>query len=126
MEKVTKKNPKRVEAAERKGTQARLMKMKEQILAGSTASNVPSNTINPTTNVPSNTSNAATTKSTDVYIYSLGLVAVLAVGLCVFFTPLNVKRRYSHSKLFSKLRINRRKKKSPTFMTNNVVQLGNK
>ena len=56
MEEVTKKNPKRVEAG-KKGYQARLMKMKGQILAGT--SNVTSNTSNPTTNVPStDTSNA--------------------------------------------------------------------
>ena len=121
MEKVTKKNRKRVKAR-KKGYQARLLKMKEQILAGTTstsnpAKNVPSNTSNPTTNVPSNTSNAAsnvpsnasnaaTTKSTDVYMYGVGLVAIRAVELCVF-TPLEV---VSHSKLFSKLRIDRRKK----------------
>ena len=92
MKEVTKKSPKRVKAG-KKGYPARLLKMKEPILPGTTASNVPSNT---TTNVSSNTSNAtsnfsnasnaATIKSTDVYIYSIGLVVILVVGLCVFYT----------------------------------------
>ena len=101
MEEVTKKNPKRVEAR-KKAYKARMLKFKEEILAGTTntnnpnnvpsntsnhTTNVPSNSSNPTTNVPSNvpSNNAAATKSTNVYMYSVGSLVILAVGLCVFF-----------------------------------------
>ena len=121
---VTKKNPNRVEG--RKNTyQARLLKIKEKILADTTnTSNVPSNTSNPASNVPSNTSNPTTnptssTKSTDVYTYSVGSLAIIVVGLCFFFTPLKARRSRR------RLRINSRRKKNLLYSLNVVQRCSN-
>ena len=71
MEEVTKKNLKKVEAG-KKGYQARLLKLKKEVLAGTTAGTTGTNTA---TNPGSNSGTTATTPgsstkciTTDVYI----------------------------------------------------------
>ena len=91
-EKVT-KDPKRVEAA-RKGREKYMNKLKESILndvkKGSRDTN---NSSNETTSATSNSSNditsitnTTTTRSNDTYVYGVGILAVVAIGVCVFFT----------------------------------------
>ena len=89
MEGVTKKNPKKVKAG-KKAYQTRMLKMKEDILAGtrpaSTGSMPPSTGSTPASTLASNpSSNPTTIKSTDGYMYGVGSLAILAVGLCIFF-----------------------------------------
>ena len=112
---VTKKNPKRVEGG-KKAYEARLLKLKEQILSNTSnipsnvhinASNVPTNASNAASNVPSNTSNAATTKSTDVYMYGVRSLAILVVKLCVFYT-FKGKKKVQQA-------VQQRRKTCPTF-----------
>ena len=61
LKQVTKKNPKKVEAG-KKGYQARLLKMKEEILAGT---NSGTNGSNPGTNSGTNGSNPGTNSGTN-------------------------------------------------------------
>ena len=69
LKQVTKKNPKKVEAG-KKGYQARLLKMKEEILAGS----------NPGTISGTSGSNPGTNSGTTI-TFSICLIVILAVGL---------------------------------------------
>ena len=105
-EKVT-KDPKRVEAG-RRGRKNFMNKLKEDILndakigsrdtsnASNETTNVNTNASNETTSPTNNasnetttpaasTSNTTTTKSNDTYVYGVGILAVLAIGVCVFF-----------------------------------------
>ena len=93
IKKVTKeKNPNRV-AAGKKSYETHMIKLKEDILSGSSTSNTPntpsdtSNASNATSNATSNTSNNATTKSSSyvAHMYGVGILSILAVGLCVFY-----------------------------------------
>ena len=96
------KNPKRFEAA-RKGRENYMNKLKESILndanKGSGDASNASNEITSTTSNASNkttsatntvttpaTSNnsTATTISSDTYVYGVGILAVLAIDVCVF------------------------------------------
>ena len=91
-EKVT-KNPKRVEAAH-KGRENYMNKLNESILndakkgSGDTsnASNETTKATNTVTNPATSTNNATTTRSSDTDVYGVGTLAVLAIGVCVFFT----------------------------------------
>ena len=81
-QKVTKdKDTKRIDAG-RKRKKNFIKKMKENILndakqgGGDT-----NNSINETTGV----TNVTTTRSNDTYAYSIGILAVLAIGVCIFF-----------------------------------------
>ena len=69
-----------------------MIKLKEDILTGST-SNTTSNTPSDTSNTPSatrNTSNVSTSKS---YVaYGVGILTVLAIGLCVFYYSSDIKK----------------------------------
>ena len=80
-EKAT-KDPKRVEAA-RKDREKYMNKLKESILndvkKGSRDTNNSSNEITSITNT-------ATTRSNDTYVYGVDILAVVAIGVCVFFT----------------------------------------
>ena len=101
--KVT-KDPKHVDVA-RKGRKKHMNKLKESIQMmqekGSGDTTDASNeTTSPTTNLSNETtsatnnasnettsaSNNTTTRSNDIYVYGVGILAVLAVGACVFFT----------------------------------------
>ena len=96
-EKIT-KDPKRVEAG-RKGRENYMNKYKESILndakkgSGDTT-NISNETTSPTTNTSNETPNATnetasaktTTRSNNTYAYGVGILAVLAIGVCVFFT----------------------------------------
>ena len=91
-EKVT-KDPKWVEAA-RKGREKYINKLKESILndvkKGSRDTNNSSNETTSATNNSSNEitsiTNTTTTGSNDTYVYGVGILAVVAIGVCVFFT----------------------------------------
>ena len=103
-QKVTKdKDPKRVDA-EQKGCENFRKKMKENILndakkCGVDTTNSSNETTSPTTNSSNETTsvtnkasnettgvtNATTTGSNDTYVYGVGTLAVLAIGVCVFF-----------------------------------------
>ena len=104
MEELTKKNPKKVEAG-KKGYQARLLKLKKEILAGTTTATISGTTgsnpgttpgstgstgstgTNPTTTPGSTGANAATTVT-----YGVCLVAILAVGLFYKFKKPTVQQ----------------------------------
>ena len=86
------KDPKRVEAA-RKGREKYMNKLKESILndvkkdSGDTT-NTSNETTNPTNNASNettNVNNTATARPNDAYVYRVGILAVLAIGACVFF-----------------------------------------
>ena len=90
--KVT-KDPKGVDAA-RKGREKYMNKLKKSILNdarkgdGDTtnASNETTSTNNTATTPATSTNNTTTTtKSNDTYVYSVGILTVLATGACVFF-----------------------------------------
>ena len=103
-QKVVTKDPKRVEAA-RKGREKYMNKLKESILndakkGGRDTTNASNETTSPTSNASSETTSATstaatpatstnntttTTRSNDTYIYGVGMLAVLAIGVCVFF-----------------------------------------
>ena len=92
LEKIT-KDPKRVEAA-RKGREKYTNKLKESILndakkgRGDTtnANNETTNASNETTTPATSTNNSTTTKRlNDIYIHGVGTLAVLAIGVCIFF-----------------------------------------
>ena len=80
-EKVT-KDPKRVEVAY-KGRKKYMNKLKESILndvkKGSRDTTISSNETN-------NVNNTTTTRSNDTYVYGTVILAVLPIGVCVFFT----------------------------------------
>ena len=111
IKKVTKeKNPNRV-AAGKKSYETHMIKVKEDILTNSsnTTSNTTSNTPSDTSNTPSatrNTSNVSTSKSYVAHMYGVGILTVLAIGLCVFYYSSDIKRV-----------IKREKKKDSTDMT---------
>ena len=86
------KDPKRAEAA-RKGREKYMNKLKESILndvkkdSGDTT-NTSNETTNPTNNASNettNVNNTATARPNDAYVYRVGILAVLAIGACVFF-----------------------------------------
>ena len=90
-EKVT-KDRKHVEAS-RKGREKYMNKLKESLLndikkvRGDTT-----NGSNETTSATNNSSiettsvtNTTTTRPNDTYVYGIGIIAVLAIGVCVFF-----------------------------------------
>ena len=86
------KDPKHVEAA-RKGREKYMNKLKESILndvkkdSGDTT-NTSNETTNPTNNASNettNVNNTATARPNDAYVYRVGILAVLAIGACVFF-----------------------------------------
>ena len=93
LQKVIKdKDPKRVDAG-RKGRENLMKKMKENILndakkGGGNTTNSSNESTSPTTNSSNKTTsitNSATTRSNDTYVYGVGIIAVLAIGVCVFF-----------------------------------------
>ena len=95
IKKVTKeKNPNRV-AAGKKSYETHMIKLKEDILTNSsnTTSNTPSNTPS-TSNATPSTSNAtpSTSKSYVAHMYGVGILSILAVGLCVFCYSSDIKR----------------------------------
>ena len=89
--KVT-KDPKRFEAAH-KGREKYMKKLKESILndvkkgSGDTtnARNEATSATNNANNETTNVTNTATTRSSDTYVYGVGMLAVLAIGAFVFF-----------------------------------------
>ena len=96
MEKTSEKvttEPKRVEAA-RKGREKYKNELKESILNdvkkgsedATNASNETSSATNNSSNETTSVSNTATTRSSHTYVYGAGILAVLVIGVCVFFT----------------------------------------
>ena len=109
-EKVT-KDPRRVERG-KKSYETRMKTLKEQILednqlptpstSSSTVDPTPStssSTCGPTPSTSSSTCDPTpsisshTTRSNDTYIYGVGILAVLAIGACVFFTYNNFPKK---------------------------------
>ena len=90
LQKVT-KDPKRVEAAP-KGRKNYMNKLKKSFLndakkgSGDTtnASNETASATNTTTTPATSTNNTTTTRSSDTYIYGVGLLVILAISACVF------------------------------------------
>ena len=82
------KDPKRVEAAH-KGREKYVNKLKESILndveKGSGDTTNASNEATSANNNASNENASATARSNHTYIYGVGILAVLAIGVCVFF-----------------------------------------
>ena len=123
-EKVT-KDPKRVEAA-RKGREKYMNKLKESILndakkGGRDTTNASNETTSPTSNASSETTSATstaatpatstnntttTTRSNDTYVYGVGMLAVLAIGVCVFFA-------YNASHAENKKQVNKKQDQPP-------------
>ena len=98
--KVT-KDPKRVEPARKARENCRI---KENILNyakqgggdASNASNKTTSATNTATASASSTTSTATKRSSDTYVYGIGILAVLAIGVCVFFY-VQQEGRKSHS-----------------------------
>ena len=99
-EKVTKdKDPKRVETP-RKGREKYMNKLKESIL------NDVKKDSGDTTNA--SVTKTATTRSNDTYVYGVGILAVLTIGVCVCFTYNNSQAKTKKSPM-KKNRINHQK-----------------
>ena len=70
-----------------------MKKMKENILndakkgGGDTtnSSNETTSSTNNSSNETTSVTNTATTRPNDTYVYGVGIIAVLAIGVCVFF-----------------------------------------
>ena len=89
-EKIT-KDPKRVEAG-CKGRENYMNKYKESILndakkGSRDTTNISNETTSPTNNASNETTSAnTTTRSNNTYVYGVDILAVLAIGVCAFFT----------------------------------------
>ena len=89
--KVT-KDPKRQERG-KKSHETYMKRLKEKILEDNqmTISSTSSSTSDPTPSTSSSTGDPTpstpshTTRSNDTYVYGVGILAVLAIGVCVFF-----------------------------------------
>ena len=87
------KDQKRVDAG-RKGRESFMKKIKENVLNDAkkcgrdttNASNETTSATNNSNNKTTSVTNTATTRPNDTYIYGVGTLAVLAIGVCVFFT----------------------------------------
>ena len=79
-EKIT-KDPKRAERGKR-SYETHMKRLKEKILEDNRlpTSSTSSSPADPTLSTPSHT-----TRSNDTYVYGVGMLAVLAIGVCVFF-----------------------------------------
>ena len=109
MEKIT-KDPKRMKAA-CKGREKYMNKLKEIILndakKGSrdttSASNETTNASNETTNASNETASATNTTTTPAtstrsYVYGLSTLAVLAIGVCIYFAYPKTKKQANEKK----------------------------
>ena len=88
-QKVVKKDPKRQERG-KKSHETYMKRLKEKILEDNPLL-TPSSTDNSTLSTSSSTGNSTpstpyhTTRSSDTYVYGIGILAVLTIGACVFF-----------------------------------------
>ena len=111
-QKVT-KDPKRVEES-RKGKEKYMNKLKKSILNDAKkGSGDNSNVINETTSATSttttpttSTTSTATTRPSDTYIYGVGILAVLVITICVYFT-------YNSSQVTNKKNVNGKQDQPP-------------
>ena len=84
------KDPKRQERG-KNSREAYMKRLKEEILEAFNQLTAPPSTDRPTPSAPSSTGNSTpstpfhATRSNDTYIYGVGILAVLAIGVCVFF-----------------------------------------
>ena len=116
-QKVTKdKDPKRVDAG-RKGRESFMKKSKEKTLndakkGGGATINSSNDATSPTTNSNNDTTsatNTTTTRSNDIYVYRVRIIAVHAItGVCVFFAHnisslknSSMKKRINHNDFMS-------------------------
>ena len=84
-----KKDPRRVEQSKR-SYERRMKRLKEQILEEHQppTPSISSSTSNPTSSTSSSTcdpTSSHATRSNDTYVNSVGILAILAIGVCVFF-----------------------------------------
>ena len=90
MDKVTKQRDPKRQAAERKGHEKYMAKLKEDILKNVGSSNggsSSSNSINGVINTTNNSTTASSSGSTITnfsYIHGVGAIAVLSLGVCIF------------------------------------------
>ena len=88
-QKVVTKDPKRQERG-KKSHETYMKRLKEKILEDNPLL-TPSSTDNSTLSTSSSTGNSTpstpyhTTRSSDTYVYGIGILAALAIGACVFF-----------------------------------------
>ena len=84
------KDPKRQERG-KKSRETYMKRLKEEILEEFNQLTTPPSTDRPTPSAPSSTGNSTpstpfhATRSNDTYIYGVGILAVLAISVCVFF-----------------------------------------
>ena len=91
-----------------------MKKIKENILndakkGGGDTTNSSHDTTSPTTissNETTSVINTATTKPNDTYVYGVGMLAVFAIGVCVFFT-------YNGSQAKNKKTVNEKQDQPP-------------
>ena len=95
LQKVT-KDPRRVERG-KKSYETHMKKLKEEMLeelSSSTGDPTPSTSLSTGDPTPSTTSSTGdptpstpshTIRSNDTYVYGVGILAVLAIGVCIFF-----------------------------------------
>ena len=90
-EKVT-KDPRRIERG-KKSYETRMKRLKEQILednqlltpSRSSPTGDPTPSTSSSTSGPTPSTSSHTIRSNDTYVYGVGILAVLAIGACVFF-----------------------------------------
>ena len=97
MDKVTKQRDPKRQAARRKGHEKYMAKLKEDILknvgndSSSNSTNGGINTTTTTTNDGTNTTSTTTSSGSTItnfsYIYGVGAIAVLPLGVCIFIIP---------------------------------------
>ena len=75
------KDPRRVEQG-KKSYETRMKRLKEKILEDN---ELPIPSTSPSTCDPTPSTSSHATRSNDTYVYGVGILAVLAIGVCVFF-----------------------------------------
>ena len=88
MEKTSKKvtrDPKRQERG-KKSHEMYMKRLKEKILEDN---QLPTSSTSSSTGDPTPSTSSHTTRSNNAYVYDVGMLAVLAIGVCVFFAYSN-------------------------------------
>ena len=78
------KDPKHVDGR-CKGRENFMKKMKENTTNTTNSSNKTTSATNNSSNETTSVTNTATIRSNDTYVYCVGILAVFAIGVCVFF-----------------------------------------
>ena len=88
----------------KKGTGNTSNASNETSSATSNASNETTSATNTPTTTATSTNNTATTRSSDTYVYGVGILADLAMSVCVFFAYSTSRLKIKNSSM--KIRIN--------------------